>query len=268
MEKYRIGVVGCAGRMGRLNLANIVNDEACELAGGTEPAGSPNLGADLGELAGLGRLGLTVGADPAELFGKSDAVIDFTLPAATVRHSELAAAKGVALVAGTTGLDAAQQAAVEAAGARTAIVQAANMSLGVNLLAMLVEQAAAALDEDYDIEVLEMHHRQKVDAPSGTALLLGRAAAAGRGVELDRVSQRTRDGFTGARRPGDIGFATLRGGDVAGDHSVIFAGPGERVELTHKATTRDVFARGALKAALWTRGRPPGLYGMRDVLGL
>ncbi|MFQ5775963.1 MAG: 4-hydroxy-tetrahydrodipicolinate reductase [Kiloniellaceae bacterium] len=268
MEAYKIGVVGCAGRMGRMVLRAVAAAEGCEIIGGTEAPGSPALDEDVGELAGLGSLGLTVGADPLELFAKADAVIDFTVPAASVAHAELAAQGLVAHVIGTTGLSEEQQAAIARAAAHTAVVQAPNMSLGVNLLLALVERAAAILDPDYDIEILEMHHRHKVDAPSGTALALGRAAAAGRKVELEAVAQKVRDGVTGARRRGDIGFATLRGGDVAGDHTVIFAGEGERVAFTHKASTREVFARGAVKAALWARGKPPGLYSMRDVLGL
>ncbi len=268
MERYRIGVVGCAGRMGRMLVRAVAASDGCEIAGGTEAPESPVLGQDLGELAGLGRLGREVTAEPVELFAKAQAVIDFTAPAASVAHAELAAQAEAVHVIGTTGLDAAQNAAIARAAQHATIVQAANMSLGVNLLLALVEQVAGALDADYDIEIVEMHHRHKVDAPSGTALALGRAAAAGRGVDLEQVAQKVRDGVTGARRRGDIGFATLRGGDVAGEHTVIFAGEGERVELTHKASTREVFARGAVKAALWARGKPPGLYTMKDVLGL
>jgi 4-hydroxy-tetrahydrodipicolinate reductase len=250
------------------------------VAGGTETAGSAAIGRDIGELAGLGPLGIPVIDDPVELFARAEAVVDFTTPAATVSHAELAAQARAAHIVGTTGLDPDQEAEVGRAARHTAVVRAANMSLGVNLLQAVVEQVARSLDPDYDIEVLEMHHRHKVDAPSGTALALGRAAAAGRGVDLDLVAQRMRDGHTGQRRRGDIGFATLRGGDVAGEHTVIFAAEGEgehtvifaaegeRIELGHRATTREVFARGAVKAALWTRGREPGLYSMMDVLGL
>jgi 4-hydroxy-tetrahydrodipicolinate reductase len=268
MDGMKIGIVGCAGRMGRMLLGAVQATEGCEIAGGTEAPGAEAVGRDVGELIGLAPLGLAVGADPVELFAKADAVIDFTAPAATVAHAELAAQAKVAHVIGTTGLDAAQEKAIERAALHTAVVKAANMSLGVNLLLALVERVAATLTADYDIEVLEMHHRHKVDAPSGTALALGRAAAVGRGVDLDAVAQRVRDGMTGERRRGDIGFATLRGGDVAGEHAVIFAGEGERLELAHKASSREVFARGAVQAALWTRDRGPGLYAMRDVLGL
>jgi 4-hydroxy-tetrahydrodipicolinate reductase len=253
--------------MGRMLAQEIAGTKGCALAGGTEPAGSPALGRDLGELAGIGARGLVVGSDAASLFRGADAVIDFTVPAASVAHAKLAAETGTPLVIGTTGLDASQADAVREAALRAPIVWAPNMSLGVNLLLGLVEQVARALGPDWDIEVLEMHHGQKIDAPSGTALALGRAAAAGRGVALDEVAQRVRDGHTGPRRPGDIGFATLRGGDVVGEHTVIFATAGERIELAHKATNRLLFARGAVRAARWVVQQPPGLYGMKDVLG-
>jgi len=268
METIKIGVVGCAGRMGRMLLKTIAETQGCEIAGGSEAPASPAIGQDLGELAGLGKLGKAVTGDPLELFAQAQAAIDFTAPAASVRHSELAAQGQVAYVVGTTGFDPEQQAAIERAACHIPIVQAANMSLGVNVLLALVEKTAAMLDPDYDIEILEMHHRWKVDAPSGTALALGQAAAVGRGVSLDQVAQRGRDGMTGERRRGDIGFAALRGGDVTGDHTVTFAGEGERIEITHKAASRDIYARGAVKAALWTRGKAAGLYAMNDVLGL
>ncbi len=268
MELYRVGVVGCAGRMGRMLLSVIAATEGCEIAGGTEAPDSAALGADLGVLAGLGELGIAVGSDPVALFAKAEAVIDFTTPAASVSHAGLAAQAEAVHVIGTTGLDADENAAIARAARHTAIVQAPNMSLGVNLLLAVVEQVAGMLDPDYDVEIVEMHHRHKVDAPSGTALALGRAAAAGRGVDLDQVAQRVRDGVTGARRRGDIGFAALRGGDVASEHTVIFAAEGERVEFAHKASSREVYARGAVKAALWARAKPPGLYTMKDVLGL
>jgi 4-hydroxy-tetrahydrodipicolinate reductase len=268
MERYRIGIVGCAGRMGRMLLKVVGANAGCVIAGGTEAPDNPAVGQDLGAQAGLGELGMTVGADPVALFAQADAVIDFTAPAISVRHAELAAQAEAVLVLGTTGLDKEQDAAIARAAQHATIVQAANMSLGVNVLLALVERAARMLDPDYDIEIVEIHHRYKVDAPSGTALALGRAAAKGREADLDKVAQKVRDGVTGPRRRGDIGFATLRGGDVAGEHTVALVGDGERVELTHRATTREVFARGAVKAALWARGRPPGLYSMGDVLGL
>jgi 4-hydroxy-tetrahydrodipicolinate reductase len=268
MEIMRIGVVGCSGRMGRTLLRLLAANPECAISGGSEAPGAPAIGQDIGVLAGLGDLGMAVGDDPVALFARSDAVIDFTTPTASAAHADVAARTGVALIVGTTGLNETQLAAIGHAAARTAIVHAPNMSMGVNVMLALVTRAAAVLDADYDIEIVEMHHRHKVDAPSGTALALGRAAATGRTVDLDTVAQKVRDGITGPRRRGDIGFATLRGGDVAGDHTVIFAGDGERIELTHKASSREVFARGAIKAALWARGKPPGLYAMTDVLGL
>jgi 4-hydroxy-tetrahydrodipicolinate reductase len=198
----------------------------------------------------------------------AEAILDFTVPAATLAFAALAAEAGIAHIIGTTGLSAHDDAKIEAAARNAVIVKSGNMSMGVNLLAALARRVAQALDEEFDIEILEMHHNRKVDAPSGTALLLGRAAAEGRGINLDRRSVRSRDGHTGARQQGDIGFAALRGGTVVGDHSVIFAGPAERIELTHKAEDRMIFARGALKAAVWARGQKPGLYSMADVLGL
>ena len=268
MDPLRIGIVGAAGRMGRMVALCAHETDGCVVAGGTEQPGSDAVGRDLGTLAGIGTLGVAVGDDPAALFAAVDAVIDFTAPAATVAHAALAAQSKTVHIIGTTGLGPDDLAAIERAAQQTAIMRAPNMSLGVNLLMGLAEQVAGALDADYDIEILEMHHRHKVDAPSGTALGLGQAVAAGRGVDLDAVAQRTRDGITGARRRGDIGFATLRGGDVVGDHAVIFAAPGERIELTHKASSREIYARGAIRAALWACGKPPGLYAMTDVLGI
>ncbi len=264
----KIGIVGAAGRMGRMLIAEVLGVEGCQLAGGTEPPGSGVLGQDLGLLIGAAEHGLSIGDDTGALFKASDAVVDFTHPDATAAHAALSGETGVALIVGTTGLEAQHMEALGRAAAKAAVVQAANMSVGVNLLLGLTEQVASALGDDYDIEIAEMHHRHKVDAPSGTALALGAAAAKGRGVNLEDVSDRGRDGEAGPRIAGDIGFSVIRGGDVAGDHTVIFAGPGERVELTHKAGSREIFARGAIRAALWTEGRAPGLYSMRDVLGL
>ncbi|PPR64466.1 MAG: 4-hydroxy-tetrahydrodipicolinate reductase [Alphaproteobacteria bacterium MarineAlpha3_Bin3] len=264
----KIGIVGAAGRMGRMLIAEVLGVEGCQLAGGTEPPGSGVLGQDLGLLIGAAEHGLSIGDDTGALFKASDAVVDFTHPDATAAHAALSGETGVALIVGTTGLEAQHMEALGRAAAKAAVVQAANMSVGVNLLLGLTEQVASALGDDYDIEIAEMHHRHKVDAPSGTALALGAAAAKGRGVNLEDVSDRGRDGEAVPRIAGDIGFSVIRGGDVAGDHTVIFAGPGERVELTHKAGSREIFARGAIRAALWTEGRAPGLYSMRDVLGL
>ncbi|MGB0750024.1 MAG: 4-hydroxy-tetrahydrodipicolinate reductase [Magnetospiraceae bacterium] len=263
-----IGILGAGGRMGRMLVAEVTNTEGAALAGGTEVPGNPMIGMDTGALAGVGDNNITITDDAAALFRLSDVVIDFTLPAATIGNATLARETGTALVIGTTGLSDEQQAAIETAATKTAVVQAPNFSMGVNLLFALTQRVAAILDEDFDIEILEMHHRHKVDAPSGTALGLGQAAAAGRAINLAEKSQRVRDGHTGPRDTGSIGFATLRGGDVVGEHTVMFAGPSERVELTHKAASREIFARGAVRAALWTAGKPPGLYSMLDVLGL
>jgi 4-hydroxy-tetrahydrodipicolinate reductase len=266
MVEIGIGIAGCGGRMGRALVAEAVA-AGLRLTGGT--ANAPILrGADLGLAAGLDPLGIAIGHDAEALFAAADVVIDFTAPEATLCHAALAGRTGKALIIGTTGLSPDGTAAIEAAARTAPIVWSANMSLGVTLLLDLVEQTARRLGPDYDIEILEMHHRLKRDAPSGTALGLGEAAARGRAVALDRAAVRSRDGATGPRPEGAIGFATLRGGDVVGDHSVIFAGPGERLELTHKAGDRRIYARGALRAALWAAGRAPGLYGMKDVLGL
>jgi 4-hydroxy-tetrahydrodipicolinate reductase len=261
-------VVGAAGKMGRTLIRTIAETAGARLAGAVERAGAPELGRDSGELAGLGPNGVAIVDDALPLFAKADGVLDFTIPAATVAFAELAAQARIVHVIGTTGLAPGDEAKIKAAARHAVVVKSGNMSLGVNLLAVLVRQAAKALDADFDIEVLEMHHRHKVDAPSGTALMLGRAAAEGRGIDLDQHSVRVRDGHPGARKRGDIGFATLRGGSVVGEHSVLFAGEGETIELTHRATDRALFARGAVKAALWGKGRKPGLYSMADVLGL
>ena len=265
---YRIGVMGCGGRMGQMLVREIAGTKGCAVAGGPEPPGSDKIGRDVGELAGLAALGVKVAADAAGVFDAADAVIDFTAPAATVAHARLAAAKGKVLVIGTTGLSAADDAAIAEAAKRAAIVRAPNMSLAVNLLFALTEQVASRLGVEFDIEIAEIHHRHKVDAPSGTALALGDAAARGRGVKLKDVALRGRDGHTGARPEGGIGFAALRGGNEVGDHTVMFCGPAERIELSHKAESRQIYASGAVKAALWARGKKPGLYGMKDVLDL
>jgi 4-hydroxy-tetrahydrodipicolinate reductase len=264
----KIAVMGAAGRMGRELVRAIHGAPGCTLAGGTELAGSALIGADLGVLAGLGETGVKVTGDPLELIARSDALIDFTIPKATVDFAGLAANARIVHVIGTTGFSETEEAAIKAAAHHATIVKAGNMSLGVNLLLAITRKVAEALDADYDIEILEMHHNRKIDAPSGTALMLGAAAAAGRGADLETQSVRSRDGHTGPRRRGDIGFATLRGGSVVGDHTVIFAGEGERIELSHRAADRSIFARGAVKAALWGRGRGPGLFAMTDVLGL
>jgi len=268
MPDLRLIVAGAGGRMGRTLVKAISETPGMTLAGATEGEGSPLLGQDSGVLAGLppNRVLVTSAVRPLTL--AADAILDFTVPAATVKLVALAAEQGLAHIIGTTGMSAADDAIVAEAAKKTVIVKSGNMSLGVNLLAVLTKKVAQALDAEFDIEIVEMHHNKKIDAPSGTALLFGEAAAAGRGLDLKTHSERGRDGHTGARKVGAIGFASLRGGTVAGDHSVIFAGPDERIELTHKATDRMIFARGALKAAKWTQGRPPGLYSMLDVLGL
>jgi len=258
----KIGIVGCGGRMGQMLVKAVDEAAAATLAGGTERPGNALVGGT------TGASGAPVHDNAAALFAAAEAVIDFTVPVATVAHAKLAAATGTALIVGTTGLTKDDEAALAEAAKVVPVVYAPNFSVGVNLLLGLTEKVAAILAEDYDIEIVEMHHRRKVDAPSGTALGLGRAAAKGRGVELEQVWCKARDGHPGARPKGEIGFATLRGGDVVGDHTVMFAADEERVELTHKAASRSVFAKGAVRAALWAKGQKPGLYSMRDVLGL
>ncbi|MCX8100504.1 MAG: 4-hydroxy-tetrahydrodipicolinate reductase [Geminicoccaceae bacterium] len=264
----RVGVIGCGGRMGRAVLREVLAARDLELAGGVERPGHPDLGRDLGLLAGEATTGLLVRDDLAALLAAADALIEFSTPEASLEHARVCAARGRPLVIGTTGFSAEQDRELSRLAERFPLLLAPNMSLGVNLLLALTEEVAKALGPDFDIEILEMHHRQKGDAPSGTALALGRAAAAGRGVRLEDAAVRVRDGITGPRPRGTIGFATLRGGDVVGDHSVIFAGEGERIVLQHLASDRRIYARGAVAAARWLVGRPPGRYGMRDVLGL
>jgi len=254
--------------MGRMLIQEVLRTPGAELAGGVEPTGGTAVGQDLGTLVGAKPVRIAVGTDTKALFAASDAVIDFTVPAATKMHADLAGNMGKALIVGTTGLSDDVRAVIASAAKRTAIVQAPNMSVGVNVLLALTEKLAATLGTDYDIDILEMHHRHKIDAPSGTALGLGEAAAKGRQVALKDVARHTRDGQVGARPVGEIGFATLRGGDVIGDHTVVFAADGERIEITHKASSREIFAKGAVRAALWCKSRAPGLYSMRDVLDL
>jgi 4-hydroxy-tetrahydrodipicolinate reductase len=254
--------------MGRMLVAEIVASPGCALAGGCARPGSGYINQDIGELAGLGRLGISVNDDAEKVIRDSDVLIDFSVPAATAAHATLAARLGKAMVVGTTGLSAAEAGAVQQAVQEIPIVWAPNMSLGINLLLGLVEEVARRLGADWDVEIMEMHHRSKIDAPSGTALALGRGVAAGRRAPFEDVQQRGRDGITGPRRVGDIGFVSLRGGDAVGDHHVIFAGVGERLELIHRATSRAVYAKGAVQAARWVVGRPPGLYGLKEVLGL
>src|SRR5712672_1252096 len=268
MADMRLIVAGAGGRMGRALTRAIAETPGAVLTGALEAPGSELLGKDAGVLAGLPPNGVLLSADLWSLSANADGILDFTVPAATIANVAIAAERGLVHVIGTTGLSSSDEAVIKSVTQRATVVKSGNMSLGVNLLAALVKRVAQSLDSDFDIEVLEMHHRAKIDAPSGTALMLGEAAAAGRKIALDQHSARGRDGITGARNAGDIGFASLRGGSVVGDHSVIFAGTAERIELSHKAEDRMIFARGALKAALWARGKEPGLYSMADVLGL
>ncbi|MBH0236248.1 4-hydroxy-tetrahydrodipicolinate reductase [Methylobrevis albus] len=264
----RLVVVGAAGRMGRTLIRTVAEANGARLVAAVERPGAAAIGSDAGLLAGIDELGVPVTDDALTAFASADGVLDFTTPAASVTFSEFAAQARIVHVIGTTGCGPADEARFDAAARHAVMVKSGNMSLGVNLIAGLARRAAAALGEEFDIEIVEMHHRHKVDAPSGTALLLGEAVAEGRGVDLGAASVRVRDGHTGPRAVGSIGFATLRGGSVIGEHSVIFAGEGERVELVHRAEDRSIFARGAVKAALWGFGRNPGRYSMADVLGL
>ncbi|KAF0676571.1 4-hydroxy-tetrahydrodipicolinate reductase [Profundibacterium mesophilum] len=263
-----IVVTGASGRMGRMLIEAVCASDAARLVGAVEQPGHDWIGQDAGTAMGNAPVGVTVTDDPLECFAAAHAVIDFTAPAATLDYALLAAQARAVHVIGTTGLSEADIAKIDAAARHAAVIRAGNMSLGVNLLTRLVARVAAALDDSYDIEVVESHHRHKVDAPSGTALMLGEAAAEGRGVNLGAMSDRGRDGMTGAREPGRIGFSAIRGGDIIGTHDVIFAGQGETITLSHVATDRCLFARGAVKAALWGVGKPPGHYDMLDVLGL
>ncbi len=263
-----VAVTGVAGRMGRMLVAALAERDDAVLAGATEQPGHDWIGRDLGEAMGGTPSGITVSDDPLEVFAAARAVLDFTSPAATVAHAEITAQARLVHVIGTTGLGEDELARIAAAARHATVIRAGNMSLGVNLLAVLTRKVAEALDADFDIEIVETHHRMKVDAPSGTALMLGEAAAEGRGVSLGEVAERGRDGHTGQRRRGDIGFAALRGGDVVGEHEVIFAGAGERIVLGHVAGDRMIFARGAVRAALWGQNQKPGEYSMIDVLGL
>lgn len=264
----KLVVCGATGRMGQALIRAIHATPGVTLSGAVERADSKHIGTDPGLLAGVGETGVAIAGDPLPVFAAAEGVLDFTSPASSVEYAALAAQARIVHVIGTTGCDEDHEAKFSAAARHAVIVKSGNMSLGVNLLAVLVEQAARALDADFDIEIAEMHHRHKVDAPSGTALLLGEAAATGRGIDLAEHSVRVRDGHTGPRPVGDIGFATLRGGSVVGDHSVTLAGEGERIVLQHLAQDRSIFAHGAVKAALWGRGRKPGYFSMRDVLGL
>ena len=267
-DDMKIAVLGAGGRMGQALTRAVTEAQGCVVAGGLEAPGSPALGKDIGEVAGVGPLGVTITDDPLPVFAEVQAVLDFTNPKASVAYAGPAAQARIVQVIGTPGFSADELDALKAASRHATIVKAGNMSLGVNLLVALAAKVAATLDETFDIEIVELHHRHKKDAPSGTALMLGEAAAKARGISLADHAVRCRDGVIGERKAGDIGFSCMRGGDVVGDHKIVFAGPGERLELAHVATDRAIFARGAVKAALWGRGRAPGLYAMSDVLGL
>lgn len=268
MSDLRIIVAGAGGRMGRALISAILSTEGLALAGALEHAGGTHLGEDAGLMCAARATGIKVEDVESADLSRADVVVDFSAPSASVRLVRRLAEACIPQVIGTTGFSAEDNAAIAEAAGKIAIVKSGNMSLGVNLLAALTRRVAATLDDSFDIEIVEMHHNKKVDAPSGTALLLGEAAAEGRGRHLDDCAERGRDGVTGARKAGAIGFASLRGGSVVGEHFVIFAGPAERIELVHKAEDRMIFARGALAAARWVKGRPPKLYSMADVLGL
>lgn len=269
MADLKVVIAGAGGRMGAANIRAVTAHKGLVVHGALDRAGSPTLGKDAGVVAGIGPLNVLITDDIEEAIADADAIIDFSAPAASVQLAGLATRFGLVHVIGTTGCsEDDDKAFLAAARAGARVVKSGNFSLGVNLLAGLVRKAAAVLGEDFDIEVLEMHHNRKVDAPSGTALLLGEAAAEGRQVRLAARAVKARDGHTGARKPGDIGFATLRGGTVVGEHTVMFAGEGERIELSHRAENRTIFASGAARAALWAADKRPGLYSMADVLGL
>ncbi|MGB0797936.1 MAG: 4-hydroxy-tetrahydrodipicolinate reductase [Planktomarina sp.] len=261
-------ITGASGRMGQMLIKTVLDSDKVKLVGAIERPGHDWVGQDVGVSMGGSAVGVVTTDDALEAFAKAQIVIDFTAPAATLEFSALAAQARAVHVIGTTGMTDEEVAKLEPASRHAVIVRAGNMSLGVNLLTQLTKKVAAALDEDFDIEIIEAHHHHKVDAPSGTALMLGQAAADGRGVALNDVRDSGRDGITGARKRGDIGFTAIRGGDIVGEHDVMFAAAGERIILRHMATDRNVFARGALKAALWGLDKKPGQYDMLDVLGL
>lgn len=263
-----IVITGASGRMGQMLIAEALAAKGARLLAAVERPGHDWIGQDLGAAMGGQALGVTVSDDILEAMSNAQALIDFTTPEATVANAAICAQARAVHVVGTTGLSSDDIAKLDAAARHATVIRAGNMSLGVNLLVQLTRKIAQALDEDFDIEIVEAHHHHKVDAPSGTALMLGQAAAEGRGVSLDQAADRGRDGLTGARQRGHIGFSAIRGGDIVGEHDVIFAAPGERVVLRHIATDRRIFARGALKAALWGQGRGPGSFDMLDVLGL
>jgi 4-hydroxy-tetrahydrodipicolinate reductase len=267
MSDVRLAVAGASGRMGRALLDAASTTPGITLAAAFDVPGSPWTGKDAGALC-QGASGLTVGSDVAAALAAADVLVDFTRPEGTLAHLRACLEHGRGLVIGTTGFDPAQRAEIEKAAAKIAIVMAPNMSIGVNVALRLVALASRALGPDYDVEVFELHHKLKVDAPSGTALGLGEVAAAARGASLETAGVFARQGVTGERKPGSIGFSVARGGDVVGDHTVYFAGPGERIEITHRSSSRATYAQGAMRAARFLQGRAPGLYDMGQVLGL
>jgi 4-hydroxy-tetrahydrodipicolinate reductase len=264
----RVAVTGAAGRMGRTLIQAIHQADDLALGAAFERPGSSLLGADAGELAGVGTMGVRVTDDPTEGADAFDSIIDFTVPEATVALAGVCAERGKRLVIGTTGIDAAGLERIRAAAERVAVLMAPNMSVGVNLTFALAELAARVLGDDADVEIIEAHHRHKIDAPSGTALRLGEVVAAALGRNLDTAAVYARQGRTGARPPGAIGFATVRAGDIVGEHTVLFAGLGERIEIVHRAESRMNFARGALRAVRFLEGQARGLFDMQDVLGI
>ena len=268
MSDIKLVIAGAAGRMGQTMIREAAKAHGVKLIAGLEAADNPHPGQDLGRIAGIDDLGARLESDPLSVIAKAGALIDFSRPQASLALADLAAQARIVHVIGTTGFAEADETRIKAAARHATIIKSGNMSLGVNLLAGLVELAAKALGPAFDVEILEMHHRMKADAPSGTALLLGQAAARGHGAKLSELRLKPNDGITGPRAPGPIGFASLRGGSVVGDHTVFLAGDGERIELTHRAEDRAIFAKGALKAALWGQGKGPGLFDMQDVLGL
>ncbi len=267
IAKHRVAIAGCGGRMGRALIEATTAAADCELAGALARADSPLLGQDAGAALGL-RTGVQVVADPRQGLRDAQCLIDFTRPQATLQHLELCQGLGLSMVIGTTGFDPEGLRRIEEAARRIPIVFSPNMSVGVNVVLKLLEQAGRALSSGFDIEIVEAHHRHKVDAPSGTALKMGEAVAKAAGRDLARDAVWSRHGHTGEREPGSIGFSVVRGGDIVGDHTVLFAGIGERIEITHKSSSRATYAEGSLRAVRFLAGRAPGLYDMHDVLGL
>ncbi len=269
MADMKIIITGASGRMGKANINNVILSDNVQLFGAVDKSGTKEIGKDAAIVAGLPPIGVKISDNIEPLLGGAEAIIDFSTPDASVKFAKLAAKNKLIHIIGTTGFSDKQEEEIKLAAKNGAIiVKSGNMSLGINLLVSLVKKTAAILGDDFDVEIVEMHHNKKIDAPSGTALMLGQAAANGRKINLEKNSIKSREGIIGARKRGDIGFATLRGGSVIGEHNVIFAGPSERIELSHKAENRSLFANGAIRAALWAKGKKNGLYSMEDVLAL